>query len=82
MLIDGPYVDELNDNYPLRGSSNQKIYIIDSSLTERYKKYLTLPRSFELSVSGKDVVIIGLLPKDGEKYLHEILSDDNDTPKA
>ena len=27
VLIDGPYVEALNDNRGIRGSSNQKIYI-------------------------------------------------------
>lgn len=38
LLIDGPYVKELNDDGALRGSSNQRIL----PLTGRYRDYLSL----------------------------------------
>ena len=34
-LIDGEYIEELNDDKPFRGSSNQKIHLF----TDRYKDY-------------------------------------------
>lgn len=40
VLIDGEYVEELNDNSFLRGSSNQNIYILDSSKKRKYEEYL------------------------------------------
>lgn len=36
VLIDGPYVEELNDNTGIKGSSNQRII----SLTDRLEKYI------------------------------------------
>lgn len=39
VLIDGEYVEELNDDTLLRGSSNQEIYIIDKSKEEKYSTY-------------------------------------------
>jgi len=39
VLIDGEYVEELNDNSLLRGSSNQKIYILDEAKKEKYCAY-------------------------------------------
>ncbi len=41
VLIDGAYIEELNDNSLLRGSSNQKIHILDSEYSTVYQKYLS-----------------------------------------
>lgn len=38
LLIDGPYIKELDDGKSLRGSSNQKVI----PLTDRYKDFLSL----------------------------------------
>ncbi|MBN2420583.1 MAG: radical SAM protein [Deltaproteobacteria bacterium] len=46
VLIDGPYVNHLNDNTGLRGSSNQKIIFIDPEYKQKY----------ENAVSGKRLV--------------------------
>lgn len=40
VLIDGEYIEELNDNSLLRGSSNQKIHILDESKKAGYESYL------------------------------------------
>jgi anaerobic ribonucleoside-triphosphate reductase activating protein len=42
VLIDGEYIEELNDNSLLRGSSNQRIHILDISKKEKYKTYLSI----------------------------------------
>ena len=38
LIIDGPYIKELDDGKALRGSSNQRVI----PLTDRYKEYLCL----------------------------------------
>lgn len=40
VLVDGEYMEELNDNSLLRGSSNQNIMILDESRRDRYERYL------------------------------------------
>ena len=35
VLIDGRYIEELNDDLPFRGSSNQRIHLF----SDRYKEY-------------------------------------------
>ena len=40
VLIDGDYIEELNDNSFLRGSSNQKIIILDEKIKDKYERYL------------------------------------------
>lgn len=39
VLIDGEYIEELNDNSLLKGSSNQKVHILDGSKADKYKTY-------------------------------------------
>lgn len=40
VLIDGEYIEELNDNSRLRGSSNQHIHILMNQFESRYKDYI------------------------------------------
>lgn len=40
VLIDGPYMEALNDNSLLRGSSNQRIHILQREKEALYQKYL------------------------------------------
>ena len=40
VLIDGEYIESLNDNSLLRGSSNQNIIILDERKKDRYEDYL------------------------------------------
>lgn len=40
VLIDGEYIEELNDNSLLRGSSNQNIFILDEKQKDKYEYYL------------------------------------------
>ena len=39
VLIDGEYIEELNDNSLLKGSSNQEVHILDDSKSDKYKSY-------------------------------------------
>ncbi len=41
VLIDGAYIEELNDNSLLKGSSNQKIHILNSGYSALYQRYLS-----------------------------------------
>lgn len=41
VLIDGAYIEDLNDNSLLRGSSNQRIHILNSTISKRYSDYFT-----------------------------------------
>lgn len=40
VLIDGAYIEELNDNSLLRGSSNQRIHILEEKQRVKYETYL------------------------------------------
>lgn len=41
VLIDGKYIEELNDNSLLRGSSNQRIHILNKKYKSKYETYLS-----------------------------------------
>ena len=40
VLIDGPYVEDLNENHALKGSANQRIHILDNRYRDSYNAYL------------------------------------------
>jgi anaerobic ribonucleoside-triphosphate reductase activating protein len=58
VLIDGPYVQSLNDSVGLRGSSNQRVI----HLTSRLKGYdfESSPRKVEIRVSDGELSFIGV----------------------
>ncbi len=41
VLIDGEYIESLNNNCILKGSSNQEIHILDNSVEGKYQKYIS-----------------------------------------
>ena len=41
VLIDGPYIEQRNNNCPLRGSDNQRLIYCDTRFNEKYTTYLT-----------------------------------------
>ena len=60
VLIDSPYIERLNDNRGLRGSSNQRIF----HLTDRMKGYdfQTGSRKVEIHVFNGEVLYVGVPP--------------------
>lgn len=65
VLIDGPYVDELNDNKStLIGSTNQNIYFFDYKLQAKYSSYLKKGRYIENLVYDKRIFSIGIHNKE------------------
>lgn len=41
VLIDGEYMEELNDDSFLRGSSNQRVYVLNPDYQDKYEAYLS-----------------------------------------
>ena len=62
LLIDRPYVEKLNNNKGLRGSTNQKLHF----LTPRYEKYkeffLNRKRDIEIHLHNKYYLVVGIKP--------------------
>lgn len=72
LIIDGEYVEALNDNKSLRGSSNQNVIC----LTDRYKDlisqyYGVQGRKIELLLSDGTTQMIGIPSKDFEQMIGE-----------
>lgn len=72
IIIDGEYVEELNDNKSLRGSSNQNVIC----LTDRYKDiisqyYGVQGRKIELLLSDGATQMIGIPSKEFEQMIGE-----------
>lgn len=57
-LIDGPYIQELNDNKGLRGSSNQRCLIF--KYHDRYQEIETSDRALQNIMYGNKVLTIGI----------------------
>lgn len=61
VLIDGPYIDELNEeSLVLTGSSNQKIIYFNENLREKYAHYLSGTRKIQNVYMGNRLVSVGM----------------------
>lgn len=60
VLIDGPYIESMNDNRGMRGSSNQCIH----HLTDRLKSYdfQSMPRLAEVLIRDEEMMVAGVPP--------------------
>ena len=64
LVIDGEYVDELNDGGALRGSSNQGIHFMSSRYISHAELYGGKSRNTEVVASNKDFFFIGIPAKE------------------
>lgn len=61
VLIDGPYIREKNSGLTLRGSSNQRIHILDRRYNELYISYLADKHSrIQNFLDGTSVISVGI----------------------
>lgn len=61
VLIDGRYKEELNDNSLLRGSSNQRIHILEETQRVKYEAYLnTESNKIQNFTTNDGVVSVGI----------------------
>lgn len=61
VLIDGEYIEELNDNSLLRGSSNQKVHILDDAKADKYRAYFnTESNKVQNFFTSDGVVSVGI----------------------
>lgn len=77
VLIDGKYIDSLNDNLPLRGSSNQRIIFLNKNLIHKYEKVLEGEREFQIEYKDGLLNIYGIVPKGFLNSYEEILKKKN-----
>lgn len=67
VLVDGLYVDELNDNQGLRGSRNQKIHFLNNSTSLSKEYFHSKQRDLEFRLKDSGVLMIGI-PEKGFKW--------------
>lgn len=60
VLIDGPYIPEMNDGVGLRGSSNQKIHFLTSKLIKYKEEMESGPRKVEMDIQQGYTRVIGI----------------------
>ncbi len=61
VLIDGEYLEELNDNSLLRGSSNQEVHILNDKMADKYRTYFkTENNKIQNFFTSDGVVSVGI----------------------
>ena len=61
ILIDGQYIDSLNDGISLRGSSNQKIHLLTDRYLDVFNNYYNKPiREIEIHMNNDSMMLVGI----------------------
>ncbi|UTR12090.1 radical SAM protein [Evansella sp. LMS18] len=71
VLIDGKYVEELNDDLPMRGSSNQRIHIFKDEFKKKYEDLLKGDRTIQPLIVENNIITLGIPPKNYKNSLKE-----------
>lgn len=65
VLVDGRYIDELNDSVSaMRGSTNQNIIFLQEKYRRIYLDYISNGRKIECRLAGNSVLLIGILNRE------------------
>lgn len=67
VLIDGPFIKELVDDVPLRGSSNQKVWLFDRRYEQKYLACLGEEKKVDIFQFKNEIHFIGIPFKDYKK---------------
>jgi anaerobic ribonucleoside-triphosphate reductase activating protein len=62
VLIDGPYLPELNDGRGLRGSANQRVHFLTGRLREVGYDFAGRPRQAEVRLGVGETFLVGVPP--------------------
>ena len=60
LIIDGEYVDALNDGSSLKGSSNQTVHYITTRYLPHRELYEGKSRDIQIFISGRDAFLVGV----------------------
>lgn len=60
LLIDGQYIDKLNDGVGLRGSSNQRLHFLTDRLLPFQKELQFGKRQLEININNNNIDAIGI----------------------
>ncbi|MCH5157417.1 MAG: radical SAM protein [Clostridiales bacterium] len=67
VLIDGPFINSLVDDIPLRGSSNQKVWLFDKRYEQKYVDCLSREKKVDIFHIDDEIHFIGIPFKDYKK---------------
>ena len=77
LLIDGPYIDELNDGKKLRGSSNQRALLLTERYRDHVNDYGSGKAEVEFFVKEDKVVMVGVPDKDVFDRFRNVYEEEN-----
>ena len=60
VLVDGPYIEDLHTEEPLKGSSNQQIIILNKKYEKDYLAYLSKEKTFDIVDDGHITHFVGI----------------------
>ena len=63
VLIDGRHIEEWNHNCTLRGSENQRIWILNETYRGAYEEYLKQENKIQNFTIGNHVISVGIHKK-------------------
>lgn len=63
LLIDGPYIEDLNDGKNLRGSSNQRVIPLTTRYSKNVDDYGTKNSEIEIFVKEDKILMVGIPEK-------------------
>ena len=76
LLIDGPYVDELNDGMNLRGSSNQRVIALTDRYVQNVCEYGIKKAEIEIFVKENKMVMVGVPTKELLSKFKNVFEED------
>lgn len=79
VLIDGKYVEDQNDNMPLRGSANQRIHVLNDAFRERYSALQGGRRRVQTVYYGNHLLAFGIPVKHYRRRFNKQLLERNIT---
>ena len=72
VLIDGKYIEELNNGAVLRGSDNQNVIILNSAFREKYEEYLNATKNeIQNFKTQNSMISVGIHRRDYEAGIRE-----------
>ena len=72
VLIDGQYIEQLDDNKGWRGSANQTVHFLTSRHIKEAHLFTERKRDVELHVQDDSVLMVGVPPNNFQQDFHQI----------
>lgn len=77
ILIDGEYIERMNDGIALKGSSNQVVHFLSDKYINQKEIYNSENRRADIIISGTDALLVGIPEKEMLKTWYRIIDELN-----